>query len=67
MYNPVAAETEEGNKFVTSCLQIVDVYVPYLARMYVPEDLAANFDKPFKKKTEIAVEEIVRAAPADST
>jgi SRSO17 transposase len=34
LYNPVAAETEEGNKFVTSCLQVGDVYVPYLARMY---------------------------------
>jgi len=59
LYNPVAAETEEGNKFVTSCLQVGDVYVPYLARMYVPEDLAPEFDEPFKKKTEIAVEEIV--------
>jgi SRSO17 transposase len=59
LYNPVAGETELGNKLVTSCLQVGDVYVPYLARMYVPEDLAPDFDEPFKKKTEIAVEEIV--------
>lgn len=59
LYNPVAAETELGNKIVTSCLQVGDVYVPYLARMYVPEDLAPDFDEPFKKKTEIAVEDIV--------
>ena len=59
LYNLVAAETELGNKFVTSCLQIGDVYVPYLAKMYVPEDLAPDFDEPFKKRTEIDVEEIV--------
>ena len=59
LYNPVAAETESGSKLVTSCLQIGDVYVPYLAKMYVPEDLAPDFDEPFNKKTEIAVEEIV--------
>ena len=59
LYNPIAAETELGNKIVTSCLQVGDVYVPYLVRMYVPEDLAPDFDEPFKKKTEIAVEEIV--------
>ena len=58
LYNPVEGETELGNKLVTSCLQVGDVYVPYLARMYVPEDLAPDFDEPFKKKTEIAVEEI---------
>ena len=59
LYNPVAGETELGNKIVTSSLQIGDVYVPYRARMYVPEDLASDFDEPFMKKTEIAVEEIV--------
>ena len=59
LYNPVAGETELGNKLVTSCLQVGDIYVPYLARMYVPEDLAPDFEEPFKKKTEIAVEEIV--------
>ena len=59
LYNPVAAETELGNKLVTSCLQVGDVYVPYLAQMYVPEDLAPDFDEPFKKKTEIAVKDIV--------
>ncbi|EMA56377.1 transposase, IS4 [Halococcus thailandensis JCM 13552] len=59
LYNPVAGETELGNKIVTSSLQVGDVYVPYRARMYVPEDLASDFDEPFKKKTEIAVEEIV--------
>jgi hypothetical protein len=59
LYNPVAGETELGNKIVTSSLQIGDIYVPYRARMYVPEDLASDFDEPFKKKTEIAVEDIV--------
>jgi SRSO17 transposase len=59
LYDPVAQETELGNKFVTSCLQIGDTYLPYLARMYIKEELASNFDKPFKKKTEIAVEEII--------
>jgi SRSO17 transposase len=59
LYNPVAGETELGNKVVTSSLQVGDVYVPYRARMYVPEDLAPDFNEPFKKKTEIAVEEIV--------
>ena len=59
LYNPVVAETELGNKLVTSCLQVGDVYVPYCARMYVPEDLAPDFDEPFKKKTEITVEDIV--------
>lgn len=59
LYNPVAGETELGNKIVTSSLQVGDAYVPYRARMYVPEDLASDFDEPFKKKTEIAVEEIV--------
>jgi hypothetical protein len=46
-------------KYVFDHLQIDDVYVPYRARMYVPEDFAPNFDEPFKKKTEIAVEDIV--------
>ena len=50
LYNPVAAETELGNKLVTSCLQVGDVYVPYLAQMYVPEDFAPDFDEPFKKR-----------------
>lgn len=59
LYNPVAGELEVGNKFVTSCLQIGEVYVPYLARMYLPEDLTPDFEQPFKKKTEIAVEDII--------
>ena len=60
LYNPAEGELEQGNKFVTSCIQIGDVYVPYLARMFIPEDLASEFDQPFMKKTEIAVEKIVR-------
>jgi SRSO17 transposase len=60
LYNPAAAgETELGNKFVTSCLQIGNTYLPYLARMYITEELAPKFEQPFKKKTEIAVEEII--------
>ena len=34
-------------------------YVPYLARMYIQEKLAPGFDDPFKKKPEIAVDEII--------
>jgi SRSO17 transposase len=59
LYNPAAGETELGNKFVTSCLQVGDAYLPYLARMYIKEELAPKFEQPFKKKTEIAVEEII--------
>ena len=59
LYNPAEGELEQGNKFVTSCIQVGEVYVPYLARMYIPEDLAPEFDEPFKKKPEIAVEEII--------
>lgn len=59
LYNPATGEMELDNKFVTSCLQIGDAYLPYLARMYLKEELAPEFDTPFKKKTEIAVEEIV--------
>ncbi|WP_255565271.1 transposase [Saliphagus sp. LR7] len=59
LYNPAEGELEQGNKFVTSCIQVSDVYVPYFARMFIPEDLAPEFDQPFMKKTEIAVEEIV--------
>ncbi|EMA48689.1 transposase, IS4 [Halococcus thailandensis JCM 13552] len=59
LYNPVKGETELGNKFVTSCLQVGEIYFPYLARMYIKEELASDFDEPFKKKTEIAVEKIV--------
>ena len=59
LYNPTTGKKELGNKFVTSCLQVNDTYWPYLARMYISEDLAPKFEQPFKKKTEIAVEEIV--------
>lgn len=59
LYNPAEGELEQGNKFVTSCIQVGDVYVPYLARMFIPEDLAPEFEQPFMKKTEIAVEKIV--------
>ena len=59
LYNSATGELEQGNKFVTSCLQIGDVYVPYLARMYIKEEIAPNFQQPFKKKTEMAVEDIV--------
>jgi SRSO17 transposase len=59
LYNPAEGELELGNKFVTSCLQIGTTYLPHLARMYIKEELAPNFEQPFKKKTEIAVEEII--------
>jgi SRSO17 transposase len=59
LYNPAEGELELGNKFVTSCLQIGDTYLPYLARMYIKEELTSNFEQPFKKKTEIAVEDII--------
>jgi SRSO17 transposase len=59
LYNFATGELEQGNKFVTSCLQVGDVYTPYLARMYATEDLASNFQQPFKKKTKIAVDNII--------
>jgi SRSO17 transposase len=59
LYNPAESELELGNKFVTSCLQIDDTYLPYLAQMYIKEELAPNFEQPFKKKTEIAVDDII--------
>lgn len=58
LYNPAEGELEQGNKFVTSCIQVGDVYVPYLARMFT-NDLAPQFEQPFMKKTEIAVKQIV--------
>jgi len=42
LYNSATGELEQGNKFVTSCLQVSNVYIPYLARMYIKEDLASN-------------------------
>lgn len=50
LYDPAEGELEQGNKFVTSCIQVGEVYVPYLVRMYIPEDLAPNFEQPFRKK-----------------
>ncbi|WP_227375272.1 hypothetical protein [Haladaptatus halobius] len=49
----------QGNKFVTSYIQVGDVYVSYLVRMFISEHLTPNFEQPFKKKTEIAGEEII--------
>jgi SRSO17 transposase len=59
LYNSATGELEQGNKFVTSCLQVGDVYIPYLARMYIKDELASNFQQPFKKKTQIAVDDII--------
>jgi hypothetical protein len=59
LYNPAEGELELGDKFVTSCIQVGEVYVPYLARMYIPEDLSPKFEQPFKKKTKIAVDDII--------
>jgi hypothetical protein len=59
LYNSATGELEQGNKFVTSCLQVGDAYIPYLARMYIKEEHASNFQQPFKKKTKIAVDDIV--------
>lgn len=60
LYNPATGEKEWGNKFVTSCLQVGEIYVPYQARMYIPEHLSNEFDQPFKTKLEIAVEDILQ-------
>ena len=49
LYNPAESELEQGNKFVTSCLQVGDVYVPFHAQMYIKEELAPNFEQPKKK------------------
>jgi len=59
LHNPATGEREWGNKFVTSCLQIDDIYVPYQAQMYIPEHLSDEFEEPFKTKLEIAVEDIL--------
>src|SRR5699024_10573593 len=56
---PVTAETDLVNVVVMSCLLVGDVYGFYLALLYFPEDLASACNASFKKKTEIAVEEIV--------
>jgi SRSO17 transposase len=58
--NPCTGKIEWGNVFVTSCLQAGETVVPYRARMYLAEQAAADLDEPFKKKTDIALEEIIR-------
>lgn len=58
--NPCTGEIEWGNVFVTSCLQASETFVPYRARMYLSEQTAAALDEPFRKKTDIALEEIIR-------
>jgi hypothetical protein len=60
LYNPATGQKEWGNKFVTSCLFFGDVYLPYQARMYIPEHLSDEFDEPFKTKLKIALEDIVQ-------
>jgi hypothetical protein len=57
--NPCTGEIEWGNVFVTSCLQVGETVVPYRVRMYLAEQAAADRDEPFKKKTDIALEEII--------
>lgn len=60
LHNPATGEEEWGNKFVTSCLQMNDLYVSYRAQMYVPKHLSDNFAQPFKTKLEIVVEDILQ-------
>lgn len=58
--NPCTGDLEWGNVFVTSCLQVGETYVPYRTRMYLNKQAAGALDEPFKKKTDIALSEIVK-------
>lgn len=60
LHNPATGEEEWGNKFVTSCLEIGDIFVPYRLRMYIPKHLSSGFQQPFKTKLEIALEDILQ-------
>lgn len=60
LHNSATGEEEWGNKLVTSCLEVGDIFVPYRLRMYIPEHLSSNFQQPFKTKLEIALEDILQ-------
>lgn len=60
LHNPATGDEEWGNKFVTSCLEIGNVFVPYRLRMYIPKHLSDDFQQPFKTKLEIAIEDILQ-------
>lgn len=60
LHNPATGQEEWGNKLVTSCLEIGDIFVPYRFRMYIPEHLSDDFQQPFKTKLEIAIEDILQ-------
>lgn len=55
-----------GNNFVTSCLQVGEVYIPHIARRYLKREDAIALGYEFKTKPEIAWEEIIAplAVPA---
>lgn len=60
LHNPATGDEEWGNKLVTSCLEVGDIFVPYRIRMYIPEHLSSDFQQPFKTKLEIALEDILQ-------
>lgn len=48
-----------GNNFVTSALQVGEVYMPHIARMYLKASEAQEQGKRFRTKFEIAYEDII--------
>lgn len=49
-----------GNNFVTSCLQVDDVYIPHKARMYLKEETAEAMEgEEFRTKPEIAYTDLI--------
>ena len=57
--NGSTGEIEDGNVIVTSCLQVKDLYFPFLPVLYLGKDEAEQRSEPFQTKLEIAVEEII--------
>lgn len=60
LHNSATGEEEWGNKLVTSCLEVGDIFLPYRMRIYIPEHLSNDFQQPFKTKLEIALEDILQ-------
>jgi len=49
-----------GNNFVTSVLQYKDLFIPHKAKMYIKEEGVKTDDPEFKKKPQIAFDEIIK-------
>lgn len=48
-----------GNNFVTSCLQVGEVYLPHKVKMYLKEEAAEAMDEEFRTKPEIAYTDMI--------